>query len=64
MPNESSAMDFVHDKLMDGTRFRPVGTSNGKTVPAALNALAAGRGYSKTITVDDGGDLRWREVNP
>lgn len=78
-PNERWAMDFVHDQLMSGARFRAltvvdtftrecpviaVDTSfSGKKVAAALDALAAHRGYPKVITVDNGSEFYSKEMD-
>ena len=69
-PNERWSMDFVHDHLVGGRRFRVLtildeGTRESPAlvvgrsltaahVIAALNALAATRGLPHTIAVDDG----------
>ena len=77
--NERWAMDFVQDQLMSGGRFRAltavdtftrqcpiiaVDTSfNGKKVAAALDGLAATRGYPKTITGDNGSAFYSKEMD-
>ena len=69
-PNERWSMDFVHDHLVDGRRFRVLtildeGTRESPAlvvgrsltaahVIAALNALAATRGLPHTIALDNG----------
>jgi len=79
MANERWAMDFVHDQLMNGTRFRaltvvdtftrecPVISADtsfgGKKVAAALDALATERGYPKIITVDNGSEFYSKEMD-
>jgi putative transposase len=67
--NERWSMDFVQDTLGDGRRFRAltlvdvftreclmIGDSSlsGHKVAALLDQVAAGRSYSKQITVDNG----------
>ena len=77
--NERWAMDFMHDQLMNGGRFRAltivdtftrecpaiaVDTSfTGKKVAAALDQLATHRGYPKTITVDNGTEVYSKEMD-
>jgi putative transposase len=76
--NERWAMDFVQGQLMAGGRFRAltvvdtftrqcpiiaVDTSfNGKKVAAALDGLAATRGYPRTITLDNGSESYSKEM--
>jgi putative transposase len=78
-PNERWAMDFVHDQLVDGSKFRilavidtftrecPVVAAEksftGKKVGAVLDTLAATRGYPKTITVDNGSEFYSKEMD-
>jgi putative transposase len=78
-PNERWAMDFIHDQLMSGARFRALtvvdtytrecpllaaDTSfSGKKVAAALDELAVERGYPKVITVDNGSEFYSREMD-
>jgi putative transposase len=78
-PNERWAMDFVHDQLMSGGRFRALTvvdtftrqcpliavdtTFTGKKVAAALDELAADRGYPRTITVDNGTEFYSKEMD-
>lgn len=66
-------MDFVHDKRLDGRRFRvlavidhlsreslsvePGFALTGGSVAAALDAVARLRSLPKTITVDNGTEL-------
>jgi putative transposase len=77
--NERWAMDFVHDQLMNGGRFRAltvvdtftrqcpviaVDTSfNGKKVASTLDQLAVTLGYPKTITVDNGTEFYSKEMD-
>jgi putative transposase len=79
MANERLAMHFVHDQLMNGTRFRaltvvdtftrecPVISADtsfgGKKVAAALDALATERGHQKIITVDNGSEFYSNEMD-
>jgi putative transposase len=69
-PNERWCMDFVQDSLLDGRKIRVLtvvdvftreclavhadGALSGKKVAAALDVVAATRGYSGQITVDNG----------
>ncbi len=69
-PNEQWAMDFIHDTLLDGRKFRclvvedifsrmPVALEaqsslSGAKVVAVLNRLAMTRGLPASITVDNG----------
>lgn len=78
-PNERWAMDFIHDQLMNGARFRTLtvvdtctrecpllaaDTSfSGKKVAAALDELALERGYPKVITVDNGSEFYSKEMD-
>jgi putative transposase len=78
-PNERWAMDFIHDQLMSGARFRALtvvdtytrecpmlvaDTSfSGKKVAAALDELAGERGYPKVITVDNGSEFYSKEMD-
>jgi len=78
-PNERWAMDFVHDQLMSGGRFRAltvvdtftrqcpviaVDTSfTGKRVAAVLDELATTHGYPKTITVDNGTEFYSKDMD-
>ena len=78
-PNERWAMDFIHDQLMSGARFRALtvvdtytrecpllvaATSfSGKKVAAALDELAGERGYPKVITVDNGSEFYSKEMD-
>lgn len=73
-PNERWSMDFVHDQLADGRRFRAltvganfrrvspaieVGRSlTGRHVVAVLDRLAVDRGLPRYISVDNGGPYR------
>ena len=68
--NEAWAMDFVHDQLADGRRFRCLGVMDrftreclaievdtsltGRRVVAVLNLLVAMRGQPQSIRVDNG----------
>jgi putative transposase len=69
-PNERWSMDFVQDSFMNGTKFRALtvvdvhtreclavhadSSLSGRRVAAILDTVAAGRGYPKEITVDNG----------
>ncbi len=78
-PNERWSMDFVHDQLSDGRRFRTltivdsftrecpaieVDTSlSGKRVARVLNRLAFLRGLPEVITVDNGPEFAIRALD-
>ena len=69
-PNQRWSMDFVHDSLLDGRKFRVLtvvdvftreclalhaGSSlSGRKVSAVLDGIGAIRGYPEQITVDNG----------
>jgi putative transposase len=69
-PNQHWSMDFVHDQMLDGRRFRiltvidqwsresvslePGFSLTGRCVGHALDEAAATRGLPKAITVDNG----------
>ena len=69
-PNQYWSMDFVHDQMLDGRRFRiltvidqwsresvslePGFSLTGRCVGHALDEAAATRGLPKAITVDNG----------
>ena len=77
--NERWAMDFVHDQLMNGGRFRALKVVDtftrqcpiiavdrsftGMKVAAALDELAATRDYPKTITGDNGTEFYSKETD-
>lgn len=72
-PNEHWSTDFVHDSLIDGRSFRVLTlvdtctreclalvadrSLTGRHVAAALDAVAAERGYPQLITVDNGSEF-------
>ena len=78
-PNERWAMDFVHDRLVDGTRIRILAvidtftrecpviavekSFSGKKVAAVLDELGTERGWPKTITVDNGSEFYSKEMD-
>jgi len=71
--NERWSMDFVHDSLVDGRKFRVLTlvdtctreclalladrSLTGRHVAAALDQAASRRGYPKLITVDNGSEF-------
>lgn len=78
-PNERWAMDFVRDTLATGAAFRALTVVDtctreslaievdvslpGERVVAALDAIAADRGYPAAIMVDNGSEFQGRVVN-
>lgn len=78
-PDERWSMDFIHDQLSSGRRFRcltlvddftrqclalHVDTSiGGATVVAVLERLALARGLPKTITVDNGPEFTGKALH-
>lgn len=77
--NEHWSMDFVHDQLLDGRRFRvltvidqwsreslsvePGFSLNGNSVAAALDAVGRRRPLPKAITVDHGTEFTSRALD-
>ena len=78
-PNETWAMDFVHDQLATGARLRvltvvdifsryapvidPRFSYRGEDVVQTLERVCAGVGYPKTIRVDQGSEFVSRDVD-
>jgi len=72
-PNEQWSLDFVHARFEDGRPFRvltaidnfsrqnvilePLKRASGQDVAAALDRAAGGRGYPKSIRVDNGSEF-------
>jgi putative transposase len=78
-PNDRWSMDFIHDQLSDGRRFRcftlvddftrqclalHADTSiGGSAVVALLQALSTSRGLPKTITTDNGPEFTGKAIH-
>jgi len=78
-PNQHWSMDFVHDQMLDGRRFRILTVidqwsresvyleanfqQTGRAVSQALDRSAALRGRPKSITVDNGTEFTCRALD-
>lgn len=73
-PNDRWSLDFVHDRLRSNRRFRILGIGDdctrenlalevdfalsGERMTRVLDGIASGRGYPKTVVLDNGPEMR------